>query len=189
MKKVMVFLCMMFWGNANASLISIELSNTTPVVGETVSVSLKLTGVTSDFASFFSGVEFDSSIFEFVSGSVTSFFPAFDDVITFSGLDIDDSAADTGFVFFNLFEDLLFPISYPAGDYLVAKFDLLVLAEGDSVISPALTELFAAGAFIGDMPQSLSAKVSTSAAVPTPATASLFFLIAAGLVFSRKARR
>jgi len=146
MKKVILLACMMFFGTAKATVISLDVNDTNPTVGDTVSVSISLTDVTDDFASLFTGIQFDASAFQYVEGSVNSDFPGFDDV-TFSGLDVDTVLAGDGSLFFNLFEDIFMPVSYSMGDFLVASFDLLAVSAGTSTLALLDTTLFAAGSF------------------------------------------
>jgi len=188
MKKVILLACLMFVGVAKATVISLDVSDTNPVVGDTVSVSINLSDVSDDFASFFSGIEFDASVFQYVEGSVNTDFPLFDDV-TFSGLDVDTTLASSGSLFFNLFEDIFVPETYSMGDFLVASFDLVAVSAGNSTLALLDTVLFAAGSFDEIEPD--NGVTSVSANVVGVAAPSVFVLLSvAGLAlfgFRRKA--
>lgn len=183
MKKVLLLVCTMFFGTANANMINIELDNVNPSVGDTVSVNINMIGITEDFTAFFAGLNFDSSLFAYVDGSASSDFPLLD-YVTFSGLDVDTAAA--GLVSTNLYQDFLAPVVYGAGNYLVATFDLLAIGEGQSSFSLVTTTLFGENDFVGT---SLDTSASaTSIAVPAPGSMALMGLAGLALFgFRRKA--
>lgn len=181
MKKVLLLVCTMFFGTANANMINIELDNVNPSVGDTVSVNINLTGVTEDFTSFFTGFNFDSSLFAYVDGSVSSDFPFFDPA-TFLGLDVDPSSA--GLVSLNLYEDFFSSPIYGAGDYLVASFDLLAIDSGQSSFSLAATQLYSSITFVeSDLDISAS---GSSIAVPAPGAMAFMGLAVLGLFGVRR---
>lgn len=183
MKKVLLLVCVMFFGSANANMIKINLDNTNPSVGDTVSVDINMMGITDDFSAFFTGFLFDNSLFEYVDGSVSSDFPLFDP-ITGSGLDFDSTSP--GLLSINLLEDFFAPVIYGAGDYLVASFDLLAIGEGQSSFSLAETSLFAPGEFDGTALDTSASAVGI--AVPEPGSMALMGLAGLALFgFRRKA--
>ncbi|WP_166425665.1 PEP-CTERM sorting domain-containing protein [Paraglaciecola sp. 20A4] len=180
MKKVLLLVCTMFFGTANANMINIELDNVNPSVGDTVSVNINMTGITEDFTSFFSGFLFDSSLFAYVEDSASSDFPLFD-YATFSGLDVDTAAA--GLVSITLWEGFL-PQIYSAGDYLVATFDLLAIGEGQSSFSLATATVYEENDIIG---RTLDTSASaTSIAVPAPSSMAFMGLAVLGFMGVRR---
>ncbi|GAC23175.1 PEP motif-containing protein [Paraglaciecola mesophila KMM 241] len=181
MKKVLLLVCTMFFGTANANMINIDLDNVNPSVGDTVTVNINLTGVTEDFTAFFTGVNYDSSLFAFVDGSASSDFPLFD-LFTLSGLDVDTTAP--GLVSTNLYEDFFAPVVYGAGDYLVASFELLAIGAGQSSFSLAPTTLFAPN-FGPETALDTSAS-GTSIAVPAPGAMAFMGLAVLGLFGVRR---
>ncbi|GAC32604.1 PEP-CTERM sorting domain-containing protein [Paraglaciecola polaris] len=174
MKKVLLLVCAMFVGSANANMINIDLSDPNPSVGDTVSVNINMTGITEDFTAFFTGFLFDSSLFEYVDGSVSSDFPLYDP-FTGSGLDVDSSSS--GLLSLNLFEDFVAPVIYGAGDYLVASFNLLAISEGQSSFSLAQTSLFAPD--FG--PETALDTSASGASIAVPAPGSMALMGLAGL--------
>ncbi|MAD16373.1 MAG: PEP-CTERM sorting domain-containing protein [Alteromonadaceae bacterium] len=181
MKKVLLLVCTMFFGTANANMINIDLDNVNPSVGDTVTVNINLTGVTEDFTAFFTGVNYDSSLFAFVDGSASSDFPLFD-LFTLSGLDVDTTAP--GLVSTNLYEDFFAPVVYGAGDYLVASFELLAIGAGQSSFSLAPTTLFAPN-FGPETALDTSAS-GASIAVPAPGAMAFIGLAVLGLFGVRR---
>ncbi|TDF38371.1 PEP-CTERM sorting domain-containing protein [Alteromonadaceae bacterium M269] len=195
MKKLLFVVFALFMSNAQAGFISITPDNTNPNVNDVVNVRIVLEDVAVDeeFTSFSIGFNFDSSIFEFVSGSVTSFFPDFD-LFTFSGLDVGVLDAAAGLLTFTLFEDIVFPTVFSGGDFLIAQFDLLTIGGGDSTF--ALTPTSEIGAPFDPLdplqvPTTVDfdapAPVSVQAAdVPEPGTIMMFALAMVGFVSFRK---
>lgn len=181
MKKILLIVCLLIVGKVHAGIISVELSDATPELGDVVTVDLTFSA-TTEFSSFFSGVEFDSSIFEFVAGSITSDFPDFD-LFTFSGLDVDLLDAANGSIFFNLYEDFLFPVTYAVGDYLLASFDLLTIGEGATSIQANDTQTFAPLSFD---PVTASGASSGSVKVSAPSAFALLLIAMAGVFGVRR---
>ena len=181
MKKVLLLVCAMFFSSANANVISLTLDNTSPTVGDTVSVSINMTGIVDDFSTFFIGFEFDSSIFEFVDGSASS--PDFTvadifDMSVTDGLDVDTTLAASGSLFFNLFDFNMPQLVYGSGDYVVASFDLLTVGAGQSSVGLLDAVLLTSGFSETFLDTSTSAVGVT--AVPEPSSLALMGL--AGLV-------
>lgn len=188
MKKVFLLVCAMFFSSANASVISIGLDGANPAVGvgETVSVNINLTDVVDDFSGFFVGFEFDTSIFKFVEGSVSSGFPPLD-FSTFSGFAADTFLAADGNIFLNLFEDFLSPVVYGAGDYLVASFDLLIISAGETSLSFLDTELSAPSDLLGSFPDPIALDaVNSSVSVSAPGSLALMGFAALALLGLRR---
>ncbi|ABG39560.1 PEP motif putative anchor-like protein [Paraglaciecola sp. T6c] len=181
MKKVLLLVCTMFFGTANANMINIELDNVNPSVGDTVSININLTGVTEDFSAIFTGLNYDSNLFAYVDGSASSDFPPFDP-FTASGLDVDTTGP--GLVSINLYEDFFAPVVYGAGDYLVASFDLLAIGAGQSSFSLVASSLFAP--FPGDETALDVSASATSIAVPAPGAMAFMGLAVLGLFGVRR---
>jgi uncharacterized protein (TIGR03382 family) len=170
----------MFFGTANANMINIELDNVNPSVGDTVSVNINMTDIMSDFSAFTVGFHFDSSIFEFVDDSTSSYFPISDIFAADpSGLDIDTFSAPSGDLIFSLFSFTDPEVVYGAGDYLVASFDLLAIAEGQSSLSLLDTFLFAPD--FG--PETALDKSDSTASIAVSAPSSMAFMGLAVLGF------
>ncbi len=184
MKKVLLLVCTMFFGTANANMINIELDNVNPSVGDTVSVNINLTGVTEDFSSAFTGFLFDNSLFEFVGGSVSSDFPLAADIFDV-GLFVDDSeAASNGLLSITLYEDFFAPVTYGAGDYLFASFDMLAIGEGQSSFSLDLAALLAPN--LGPETALDTSASGTSIAVPAPGAMAFMGLAVLGFLGVRR---
>jgi len=187
MKKVILLVCMMFFGAAKASVINVDVSNTTPFLGDTVTVNINLNGVMEDFTSLLTALQFDSSIFQYVDGSASSDFGLFD-ASTFLGLDVDTTLASSGSLFFTLFDDFGFGPVFSMGDYLVASFDLLVVGPGTAAIALLDTSLFTVNDPFNATQATAGVTSVVATAVSAPSVIALFGLAGVALFgFRRKA--
>jgi hypothetical protein len=124
MKKFICALTFIIGFSVNAGTITIELSDSNVNVGDSVQVSLLATGF-DPFDTFDFDFDFDISLFSYDdTTSLTS------DLLAVPPFAFDVNQVPDGmalsFLDFNL---------YAGGDFLLASFDLLALAPGDSLFS------------------------------------------------------
>ena len=173
MKKLIAALALFVGLSANASVITIEISDTYVDVGETVSVSLLATGL-SDFASFSLSFDFDTSVFNYDPSSLVT------------GLNLDPSFSDFGgtqkgdslnLSLFSLFDSF-------SGDFLLAKFDLIAVAGGLS--SFGLSAPVFEGSFIPSTVLDVDTSDTGLTKVSAPATLGLLAMAGLALVGLRR---
>lgn len=170
MKKLIAALALFVGLSANASLISIEVSDTNVAVGETVTINLLATGF-GDFDSFDLDFDFDTSVFNYDASTLLS------DLsfgLSFLVNQVGDGMALSFFDFS--------PVN---GDFLLASFDLIAVGEGSTNFTFSDT-LFAD--FGVPVSFDVDASDEVAASVSAPATLGLFAIAALGLAgFRRKA--
>jgi len=178
MKKFIATLTLLIGFSANAGLISANLSNTSVAVGETTELSILGSGF-EDFDTFYFELEFDTSLFSVDLSSLVS--------------DLQD-ASDFDFAFtqesFGLALSFTNLSLFEVADFNAATVTLTALAEGVTsfnLVNILVDDFFGAGPITADVdPQSPSTVEVAAAAVPTPATLSLFAIAIFGLVGLRR---
>jgi len=170
MKKLIAAFALFVGISANASVISIQVSDTNVSVGETVSVSLLATGF-EDFDTFDFDFDFDTSVFNYDASSLIS------DLSFGLAFEVNQVADGMALSFFDFF-----PVN---GDFLLASFDLLAVGEGSS--SFTFSDTLFSDTFL-QTELEVDTSDSDAVDVSTPATLGLFGMAALALFgFRRKA--
>lgn len=170
MKKMIIMLSFLIGFNANAGLITIDLSSNNVNAGETITVDLKASNFSS-FDTFDFDFAFDNNLFSFQAGSFTSdlltAFPFF-----FEATENGNGLAISYLDFFPVLDT----------DFLLASFKLVAISAGTSNFS-----LDNVMFYDGVTQASIDSTASSSATinqVPEPAT--LLLLVLALLFVGRK---
>jgi hypothetical protein len=172
MKKLIVAFALFVSLSANASIISIDISDPSVSVGEKISVSLIASGF-EDFDTFDLDFDFDTSVFSYDPSSLVS------DLIT--GFTFEVNQVPDGMAL------SLFNFTAFNGDFLLASFDLIAISEGITqfTFSDALfSDTFVETVLVVDISDSDLAEV-VAAEVSAPATIGMF----AGLLLAVVALR
>ncbi|WP_032094707.1 MULTISPECIES: PEP-CTERM sorting domain-containing protein [unclassified Alteromonas] len=180
MKKILASLFLFVTMQANASLISLSVSDNDIDVGETVTVSV-LADMTEAFTGFQLQLEFDNTIFEFVDGTFSSDLTPFSDFIFLFG----DESYGFSIDFANFLE-------VSAGEYSVLEIELRGLK---SVTGSTIGFGTVAASFIDPNTPDVNIATDTVPAlvnvnnavdVPAPASLGLMAMAIAGLVSVRR---
>lgn len=179
MKKIFAMLAFLIGFNAQAGLITVELSSDEIDSADSVSVILKA----SDFDEtdgFFFDFTFDNSILGYEASSLTSDLFIFDNQSPFYGLAVTEMASGLGFDFLT---DMFTPVE---GDFTLASFTLTGLSAGTSLIG--LVDFFSYGAFSDyDVEYTTFSSVTVnSTSVPEPSSVILMLLAGVALVNGRR---
>ncbi|MDO6508809.1 PEP-CTERM sorting domain-containing protein [Colwellia sp. 4_MG-2023] len=169
--------------NVQAGLIDIELSNNDVALGNTLNVKLWGSSFT-EFDTLFVDLEFDISLYSFQPATVQSELPLFDGLW---GLEVTEQFFGANLTFYG---ETSFTDQNIDGDdqFLLASFDLLAIAEGNSdfqidTLYGPLVALGLGDSQLIDVGPSVNA-VSTS--VPEPSSFAIFMLSALMLVRRKK---
>lgn len=188
MKKILASLFLFVTMQANASLISLSVSDNDIDVGETVTVSV-IADMTEAFTGFELQLEFDKTIFDIVDGTFSSdlsqfFIPLIEDEL--------GSEEDYGFiVLLSGFDEVL------AGEYTVLEIELLGRKNaigstiGFGTVAASFLDLFTSevrevniATDAGTVPALVN--VNNAVDVPAPASLGLMAMAIAGLVSVRR---
>ena len=179
MKKFITMMTFLIGFNANAGMISVDISDTDVAVGETVTVTINAEDF--DFTDMFDfDFGFDNSLFSFDSNSLSSDLALFDGLDPWLGLEVVTQSFGLSFDFLG---DFNAPVD---GNFTIASFNLTATASGVDMFS--LSEFFSFGAFDDyDVAYTSGNNMSvTSQSVPEPASMALFLLAAIALVSTRR---
>lgn len=170
MKKIILIISLLFAVNVQAGLITIDVSDTDVMVGDSITVNLNATGF-DPFDTFDFDFTFDNSLFAFdaISFSSDLFFElplAFEANENLNGLAIS---------FLNF-------VPYMNADFLLASFQLTALTNGtaDFAINNAMFSDFFTPITVDSSP---TASTNISAQVPEPST--LIILLTALIMIGR----
>jgi len=174
MKKLLIMLMLVIGFNANAGLITLDVSNSEIAVGDSINISISAQNF--DFTDTFSfNLAYDSSIFAYDEFSLIS------DLFFSNPIGIFEVNAFDGYIAFSFLDLDLKPI--PNGDFVLASFNLTALVEGTSSFLFTDVEFYQNGFTPVNVNSSSNALVKV-VDVPEPATWVLFLLALA--LFSRK---
>lgn len=167
--------------NANASLISVDISDTSINVGDTISVTINAVDfeATENFAFDFS---FMGSIFNLDSSSMISDLAIVGPVSGLDGISIEQVAAGLiGFDFVNFFSGA----ANPAGDFVIAAFNLTAIAQDINTFD--LTNFWSDGASSHyDTIYTSGDQVTVSAATAVPEPTSILLMLAGVMLISAR---
>ena len=178
MIKIMMMLTLLIAFNTNASLISVDVSDTNISVGDTLSVTINAV----DFEAtdgFFFNFNYLASIFDFDKNSILS-----DIAVVETGSGNDGISADESLAGEINFDSLTG--SDVVGNFLIASFDLTAIAQGLNIFD--LNNFFSYAATSDYNVTYVSGNevtVNTAAAIPEPASI-LLFLAGLMLVAGRR---
>lgn len=185
MKKILASLFLFVTMQANASLISLSVSDNDIDVGETVTVSV-IADMTEAFTGFQLQLEFDKTIFGFVDGTFSSDLTALSDLAFLSG----DESYGFSIDFANFSE-------VSAGEYTVLEIELLGRKNaigstiGFGTVAASFLDFFTSevrevniATDAGTVPASVN--VNNAVDVPAPASLGLMAMAIAGLVSVRR---
>jgi len=185
MKKFIAMLTLLIGFNANAGLLTIDLSSDKVSVGDSVSVTISASDFDeSDMFGF--DFNFDTSIMSYEQSTLSSGLALFDaDFGMFDGLEVASETFGLAFDF-SSFD----PALNASGDFVLASFDLVANAAGFtdfSVFDLAVYNFFEETdpytvAFSG----ADSVNVTSSVAVSEPSAAFMMMLAGFALVSSRR---
>lgn len=187
MKKLIAALTLFVGLSAQASLLSVLVSDTDVAVGESFDVTIAA-NMTEDFNFLSFQLDFDTSMFDLVASSLSS---EFSGLVSSFGL-LEMNFTDFGFAF-SFAEDLFEP-ELAAGEYQAAKFTLTAKAASavpatfafaDGIFAPLAGNAAFDDVSISPDPQQGQASVAVNA-VPAPATLGLFAIALFGLVGLRR---
>ena len=187
MKKLIAALTLFVGLSAQASLLSVLVSDTDVAVGESFDVTIAA-NMTEDFNFLSFQLDFDTSMFDLVASSLSS---EFSGLVSPFGL-LEMNFTDFGFAFF-FAEDFLEP-DLGAGEYQAAKFTLTAksasavpatFAFADGIYAPLAGNAASDDVSIIPDPQQGTASVAVNA-VPAPATLGLLAIALFGLVGMRR---
>ena len=188
MKKILASLFLFVTMQANASLISLSVSDNDIDVGDTVTVSV-LADMTEAFTGFELQLEFDNTIFAFVDGTFSSDLSPF--FVSIFGEELG-SEQEYGFdVFLNGFDEV------SADKYTVLEIELrgLKSATGSTIgfgnvaasfIDPNTFEIIDLNIGTDASTVPASVNVNNAVDVPAPASLGLMAMAIAGLVSVRR---
>jgi len=172
MKKLLIMLMLVLGCNANAGLITLDVSNSEIAVGDSINISISAQNF--DFTDTFSfNLAYDSSIFAYDEFSLIS------DLFFSNPIGIFEVNAFDGYIAFSFLG--FDPI--PTGGFVLASFNLTALAEGTLNFLFTDVEFYRNGFTPVNVNSSSNALVKV-VDVPEPATWVLFLLALA--LFSRK---
>lgn len=186
MKKLIAALVCFISFSAQAGVISVELSESNPIVGETVQVNILGSGFDA-FDALNVDLEFDTSLFAVDNLDI---FGDIDATTVGSDLAVDGWAANGGFLAlsaqtFGVALSFLDFDVFAGGDFTIASFSLTAIASGVSDF--ALINILADDFLFGPV-DAVASDVAVSAEVSAPATISLFAIAGLALFgFRRKA--
>jgi len=160
MKKLIAALTLFIGLSANASLLTLEVSETDIAIGESVEVSIFANDFDA-FDTFDFDLEFDTSLFDYQPATLTS------DLDTALPVFFEGNAIISGtgvaFSYFDFF-------THTGGDFLLANFTLTALSNGSSEFS-VTNSLFADTFFFTELTVDTSATSEVKAfQVPEPTT-------------------
>lgn len=184
MKKFIAMLTLLIGFNANAGLLTIDLSADEVSVGESVLVTINAQGF-DETDMFWFDFNFDNSVVSYDDSSLSSGLTLADDDPMFNGLEV--SAEDFGLAF-NFFTDDFSLMA--AGDFVLATFSLTADSAGFTDFSifdlVVFDEFGETAPYSVDFSGASSVNVSTSS-IPEPTSAALLML--AGLAFANSRRK
>ncbi|ALO35803.1 hypothetical protein CMT41_14555 [Colwellia sp. MT41] len=181
MKKFIAMLTLLIGFNANAGLLTIDISADEVSVGESVLVTISASNF-DETDMFWFDFNFDNSVVSYDASSLSSGLTLADDNINFNGLEV--SAEDFGLAF-NFFTDD-FSIR-AAGDFVLASFNLIAGSEGFTDFS--IANFFNPSAFDDytiAFSGASSVNVSSAVAVSEPSAVFMMMLAGFALVSSRR---
>lgn len=180
MKKFIAMLTLLIGFNANAGLLTIDLSTDEASVGESVLVTINASDFDeTDYFSF--DFNFDSSVMAYDGSSLSSDLTLADDDPMFNGLSA--MIEDYG-LFFEFAAD---DGSFAAGNFVLASFSLI--ADADGFTNFSLADFFNPSAFDDyTIAFSGASSVNVSASsIPEPSSMALLML--AGFAFANSRRK
>lgn len=182
MKKIIMLLVALIGFNANAGVIKIEVDSPEVTAGESVSVSLIASGFT-DIYGFDFDLNFNSDIFTFDAGSLTSDLPLFDGFLYGLLVEEVDAVGFDKHIGVNFLDAL--PVS---SDFVLATFDLIALSPGLSEFSMTESWFFDLNfsPVLVDTSNTNQAIIASSKPIPEPATWLLALMPALLLLAKRR---
>jgi len=181
MKKFIAMLTLLVGFNANAGLLTIDLSTDEVSVGESVLVTINA----SDFeesANFYLDFNFDNSLMSFNESSLSSGLTLANDNPDFNGLGVTAESFGLNLNFITDDDSLM-----AAGDFVLASFNLVADAAGSVDLS--VSNLFDDWSFVDHtvaFSGAESVTVNSSVAVSEPSAAFMMMLAGFALVSSRR---
>ncbi len=166
MKKIIALLFALQCFAANASLITFDLSNNTPIAGDTLLVDIVINNINADAAELTFDIDFDDVALSFLGFTVA------DDVLNFGGFgSADEDLFTTGIL--NVGAYWFFASDKPGTSFTLGQLSFDVAG--------TLQETFSASNFFAadESYNQINAQSLPQVPVPAPAT---FVLLALGLV-------
>lgn len=185
MKKFIAMLTLLIGFNANAGLLTIDISSDDVSVGDSVVVTISASNF-DDSDMFWFDFNFNNSIMSFNDSSLSSYLTLVDDNADFNGLAV--TPEDYGLEFYFSTDDFLLNAS---GDFVLASFNLLADAAG--VVDFSIFGLSVYGEFEETDPYTVaftgsdSVNVSAnSVSVSEPSTVFMMMFASLALVSARR---
>jgi hypothetical protein len=177
MKKFIAMLTLLIGFNANAGLLTIDLSTDEVAVGDSVLVTINASGF-AETDNFWFDFGFDNSVMSYDASSLSSGLTLGDDTNDWNGLEVRpvDSILEMEFAS----DDTSIMAS---GDFVLASFYLIADVAGSTVLSMA--DLYGPGDYTINFSGADSINVST-VAVPEPSTVFMMMLAGFALVSTRR---
>ena len=174
MKNLLMALLLTIGFQANAGLISLNVSSGNVAVGESISVDIIASGFT-DSDTFNFDLNYDTSVFSFDSTSLLS------DLSLSNPLAIFEVNEFTGYLAFSFLDFDSF-----SGDFTLASFTLNTLSEGNSQLVFDNVSFYQGGFSPITVDSSSSVSIQAQQATSVPEPAMLFMLPLAFVLMMRK---
>jgi len=179
MTKIITLLTFLLGFNASAGLISVDISDADVDVDDIVSVTINAVGFElTDMFEF--DFEYDNSLFNFDSASLSSELALFDGLAPWLGLEVLPQTFGLSFDFNG---DFSAPVG---GNFVLASFNLTAIAPGQNTF--AVTNSFDYSIFDShDIEYTSNNNISVAVkSVPEPTSVALFLLAGLALLTKRK---
>lgn len=177
MKTLIAMLILLIGFNANAGLLTIELSTDEMSVGESVLVTINAQDFdTTDYFSF--DFNFDSAVMAYDDSSLTSDLTLADNNPMFNGLSamVED---------YGLFFDFATDVSWAEGNFILASFNLI--ADSAGLTNLSIADFFNPSAFDDYTIVFSGASSVNVSSIPEPSSTALLML--AGFTFINSRRK
>lgn len=185
MKKFIAMLTLLIGFNANAGLLTIDLSTDNLSIGDSVSVTISATDF-DDSVEFWFDLNFDTSVMSYAQSTLSSDLALVDyDSGMYDGLEVTSEGYGLAFGF-STFD----PTLNAAGDFVLASFDLVADSAGFTDFS--IFDLAVFDAFGETAPYTVafsgasSVNVNTAVAVSEPSAVFMMMLAGFALVNTRR---
>jgi hypothetical protein len=177
MKKFIAMLTLLIGFNANAGLLTIDLSTDEVAIGDSVLVTINASGF-AETDNFWFDFGFDNSVMSYDASSLSSGLTLADDTNDFTGLEVRavDSILEMEFAS----DDTSIMAT---GDFVLASFNFIAQVAGSASLSMA--DFYGPGDYTISFSGADSVNVN-AVAVPEPSTVFMMMLAGFALVSSRR---
>lgn len=178
MKKFIAMLTLLIGFNANAGLLTIDLSTDEVSVGDSVLVTINASGF-ADTQDFWFDFDFGNPVMSYDASSFDSALTLADDNADSNGLSAEVFNSILEIAFFSDDASII-----ATGDFVLASFSLIAEEAGAAILS--MSDFYGSGDYTIEFSGADSITVNNTVAVPEPSAAFMMMLAGFALISSRR---